>query len=324
MNKLTDVLEKSALWQRVFRCRAEDTLPHTIRHQRIYIVPSKRGLAFLFTLLIMLVASINYALSLGYALCFLLTGLFSATLLHTYRNVAGIAVSSIIGQNTFAGTHARFKLSLSASDGRSRYGIGVSTRQTEGSALLVQGTGQTEASIEIPTVKRGVCKLGRVTVQSDWPLGLWTCWSYLHVDKQTLVYPAPEQKAPPLPQVAGHHKTGQTHAGQQGDVSGLRDYQAGDSIGSIAWKSLARGAGLKSRTFDSEESAARTLLTLQQTRLPDLEARLSRLCAWVLQAERTQTHYAFEIHGTRLSESRGDLHKAKALEAMARYTSKAL
>ena len=69
--------------QRFFRARPEDVLPLKIEHQRIYIVPSKRGLAFLTALAVCLIASINYQLNLGYALSFLLSGLFFASSLHT-------------------------------------------------------------------------------------------------------------------------------------------------------------------------------------------------------------------------------------------------
>ena len=51
----------SRISQRVFRTRPEDTLPHVVTHQRVYIVPTKRGLAFLLALLLMLIASVNYA-----------------------------------------------------------------------------------------------------------------------------------------------------------------------------------------------------------------------------------------------------------------------
>ena len=55
----------SHIWQRLFRTRALDLLPHKVEHQRIYILPTRRGWAFLAALLLMLIASINYALSLS-------------------------------------------------------------------------------------------------------------------------------------------------------------------------------------------------------------------------------------------------------------------
>ena len=39
-------------------------------HRRVYIVPARLGLMFAATLLLLLVGSINYAISLGFALTF--------------------------------------------------------------------------------------------------------------------------------------------------------------------------------------------------------------------------------------------------------------
>ena len=46
-------------------------------HRRVYIVPARLGWLFAATLAILLIGSINYALSLGFALTFLLAGLRS-------------------------------------------------------------------------------------------------------------------------------------------------------------------------------------------------------------------------------------------------------
>ncbi|MFK7993164.1 MAG: DUF58 domain-containing protein [Granulosicoccus sp.] len=311
-------LKQSALWQRLFRSRAEDTLPHTVAHQRVYILPSKRGCAFLIALLLMLVASINYSLSLGYALCFLLTGLFCATLLHTYRNLAGLSVSTINSHDAFAGENVIFNVRLRNSLARTRHGIRV-TAGNGVARVRIPPNGHVDANIAIKTTSRGICLLGRLTLQSDWPLGLWTCWSYLHVASKALVYPEPELAAPPLPMVSGHDEGMPTNSPTAGDVSGLRDYQPGDSIGSIAWKSAARGLGLKSRTFDDEPSHAATILDLRQATNSGLEAQLSRLCAWVLQAEQTQTEYAFELPEFSLGKSHGKEQKAQALRALALF-----
>ena len=55
------------------------------------------------TLAIMLLTSMNYALSLGYALTFLAGGMVAAALLATFRNVAGIAISPLVAGEAFAG-----------------------------------------------------------------------------------------------------------------------------------------------------------------------------------------------------------------------------
>ncbi len=319
MNSSFPTLQKSRVWQRVFRTRADDTLPHAVTHQRIYIVPSKRGLAFLVTLLLMLIASVNYSLSLGYALCFLLTGLFSATLLHTYRNLAGLSVKSIVGHDAFVGESVNFKIMLDDQNARQRHGIQIRAHHATSQLVRVDPAAQAEAVLAIKAQTRGACLLGRLTLQSDWPLGLWACWSYLHVHKQALVFPQPEQKAPQLPTVAGTDEGTLSGTSNTGDVSGLRTYQPGDSIGSIAWKSAARGMGLQSRMFDNEQSLAATVLDLQQTHVPGLEAKLSRLCAWILEAERSRTDYALQLPGLSLEKGHGSEQQTKALSALALF-----
>ena len=49
--------------------------PITLGHRRVYIMPTRTGMMFAATLAIMLVGSINYVLSLGFMLTFLLSGL---------------------------------------------------------------------------------------------------------------------------------------------------------------------------------------------------------------------------------------------------------
>ena len=91
-----------------------DRAPVVLRHSRIYILPTRRGFAVIATLLLMLLTSLNYALSLGLAVTFLLGGLVAAALLHTFRNLAGIEVKPLAAGDAFAGDELVFTLSLAA------------------------------------------------------------------------------------------------------------------------------------------------------------------------------------------------------------------
>src|SRR5437763_13627942 len=77
-------------------------------HRRVYIVPAQLGWFFVLTLLILLVGSINYTLSLGFGLTFLLAGLALAGMVHTARNLARMAVSAGRAEPVFAGETAQF------------------------------------------------------------------------------------------------------------------------------------------------------------------------------------------------------------------------
>ncbi len=311
-------LSRHAIWQRIFRTRAEDSLPHTVTHQRVYIVPTRRGLAFLMTLLVMLLASVNYSLSLGYALSFLLTGLFAATLLHTYRNVAGLQVMQVSGDTCFAGEVLNFNVLLCNPRTQPRHGIYIHTRTTSNAGARLEAEQERSFTVSLPTHARGILELGRVTLQSDWPLGLWTCWSYLHVPVRGLVFPHPETNPPPVPCVVDGDAGDRAQASHQGDVSGLRDYVPGDTIGSIAWKSVARGHGLQVRTFDAQTAPSQAVLSLAQTAgIPTLEEQLSRLCAWVLAAEHNGLEYTLQLPGESLASGHGREQRRQALSALA-------
>src|SRR5262245_39213236 len=81
-------------------------------HRRVYIVPSRLGLFFGGALLILLIGSINYALSLGFALTFLLAGMGLAGMVHTARNLAQLSVRTGRAEPVFAGEAAQFRLIL--------------------------------------------------------------------------------------------------------------------------------------------------------------------------------------------------------------------
>lgn len=311
-------LDHTSFKQRLFRSRPEDVLPLKIEHQRIYILPTRRGLAYLFSLLIMLIASVNYALSLGYALCFLLTGLFAASLLHTYKNVAGISFAKISSNDVFVGESAQFSIAVENQTGLDR--IGIALKSIEAKCVVdIAASGSAQGVLNKPTEQRGEHTLGRVTVTSTYPLGLWRTWCYVHSSESAIVYPKPEDSAPPLPADSTADQGENQRKASQGDISGIREYNTGDAISSIAWKSAARGQGLYVKTFEDDNAGGETHLSLSTTGLTDTEQQLSRLSAWVVAAERSQVDYSFELSDIRLEAGSGKNHKKRALRALAVY-----
>ena len=154
----------SHIWQRLFRTRALDLLPHKVEHQRIYILPTRRGWAFLAALLLMLIASINYALSLGYALCFLLTGLFAATLLHTYKNLSGIVVQHMSAGDAFAGDKLPFYLKVHNPSSTDRHGLNLITANNRSDNIAIASLESTEVTISFNTIKRGSVSYTHLTL----------------------------------------------------------------------------------------------------------------------------------------------------------------
>ncbi|MGH8854922.1 MAG: DUF58 domain-containing protein, partial [Telluria sp.] len=149
--------------------------------------------------------------------------------------------------------------------------------------------------------------------------------SYWRPAAQALVYPRPEEGAPPLP-VAGN-SVGSGRAGGSDDFAGVRSYQAGDSPRQLAWRQIARldpalGGQLVTKHF---EGGVGDELVLDFATLPvylDLELRLSRMTRWVLDAEQRALPYAFRLGPVRYDAASGAAHQAACLRALALYGSK--
>jgi uncharacterized protein (DUF58 family) len=305
--------------QRFWRLAPGDREPVVLRHSRIYILPTRRGFALIATLVVMLLTSMNYALSLGYAMTFLAAGMVAAALLATFRNLAGIAVSPLAAGEAFAGSEVSFTLSL-ASGIRERSSVVVTPRDGAPVILDLPANATRPVVVMVAAPRRGERALGRVTLSSDVPLGLWRGWAYVHFPLTAWIYPAPEAAPPPLP--ANQHGIDPQRAARSTDaeLGGLRDYERGDPHNRIAWKAVARGAGWYTKQF--EGSAGGGAVDLDWADLPpgmDEESRLSRLTAWVLAAERETRAFALRVPGAALAHGQGAGHRRAALVALAAF-----
>jgi uncharacterized protein (DUF58 family) len=296
-------------------------------HRRVYIVPSRLGLLFGGALGILLVGSINYALSLGFALTFLLAGMGLAGMVQTARNLAQLTVRAGRAEPVFAGSEARFTLLLANAGEFDRPEILVQHRASGAQCTVdVEATSTGEAVLAVPAARRGWLPLGRVMLETRFPLGLFRAWSYVQPDSRCLVYPRPDFATLPPPAPSAQAGGARAHAQGSDDFSGLRAYQASDSPRHIAWKSVARSDTQHASSDDmltkqfAGEAVAELWLSLAD--LPagmGLEARLSRLAGWVLAAERGNAHYGLRLPGHELAPGRGDLHRSACLEALALF-----
>ena len=307
--------------QRVWRLAPGDLERIVLRHSRIYILPTPRGIALMATLATMLLTSMNYALSLGYAMTFLAGGMIAAALLATFRNLTGLAASPLGAGEAFAGGDLEFTLSLSTGV-RQRIGITVAGRQGMPNSVDLPAGATRPIALSIPAPRRGRLSLGRVSVSSDFPLGIWRAWAYVHFPLAGNVFPAPEAGAPALPPGRHGSYVGRSSRRADTELAGLRDYERGDALNRIAWKAVARGAGWFSKQFEGTGGGG--TLELHWLELPpgvDTETRLSRLTAWILAAERQARPFSLHIPGTVLPTGQGAAHRRAALTALALFPS---
>jgi uncharacterized protein (DUF58 family) len=305
--------------QRLWRHAPDDRGPIVLRHRRIYILPTRRGLALIATLAVMLLTSMNYSLSLGHALTFLVAGLVASALLQTYRNLAGLAASPLAAGEAFAGGEVAFTLSL-ANAGAARHAIVVTPRSGRSVSVDLPATATRQVQVTMLAPHRGRVALGRVTLSTDFPLGLWRGWAYVHFPLTAIVYPAPEAPAPHLPPgLEGSDFRRSTHAADA-ELAGLREYHPGDPLNRIAWKAVARGAGWYTKQFEGTGGSGP--LEFHWAELSSglgTEARLSRFAAWILAAEREARVFGLTLPGVELAAGSGAGHRRRALTALALF-----
>lgn len=305
--------------QRLLRVEAKDTLPITLRHERIYILPTKRGLAFIMVIMVMLLASMNYGLNLGYALSFMMIGLFASCLLSTYLNIARLRLLSASATDTFANEPIEFCVTLEQGRQTTRHSISLSAEGAHDQIDTTAGNSN-KAVLRIPGRERGVAELGRITLSSDFPLGLWRGWGYVHTPVTAYVYPMPEKPAPELvSQNSGPGGNTSRLLGEQ-EYKQLKRYQKTDSPGSVAWKQVAKGGDWYSKEFEPEQTNKVTSIKWTDTSAyASAEQRLSTMCARILIARAENLSYGLELPGISVSAKSGQEHAKNCLRLLATF-----
>ncbi len=310
-------------WRAWWLARLPLTDSWTLTQGNIYIVPTRAGFVYAITLAVMLLASINYQLNLGYILTFLLAGSGLMSMHLTHRTLRGLTLHLRPPQAVFAGEPAPLEIVVRGA-GRLSHGIGL-CMQDEGVSyddvpwvwIDVPAAGQATAHLSFVPTARGLHAVPVLRAETRYPFGLFRAWTVWRPAAQVLAYPAPERPAVPLPPA---HAVGgealQSRASEGGELEGVRAYQRGDTLKRIVWKKVARTGELVSR--DTRIATQQELwLDYQATQLPEAEARLSRLTAWVLAADRAGIAHGLRLPGVELNPDQGEAHRREALRALA-------
>lgn len=304
------------------RARPPEPVPVFLSQRRVFVLPTRAGLLYAVSLVVMLIGAINYNLSLGHGLVFLLAGLGVVAILHTFRNLAGVSITVGTSAPVFAGETARFPLLLHNPDTRMRQQVRLFLPDQPALAVDVPPSDTARVLLPLPTLRRGWLAMPRATLETVWPLGLVRAWSYTAPRLVCLVYPRPADAAPPAPSfgdVGGGRFTSDT--GDE-DFAGLRRHQPSDPPHHVAWKTAARQgalAPLQTKQFSGTTAQALWFDWASLPRGMDVEMRLSVLTYWVLDAEAAGLAWGLRLPGNELPQAHGPAHLHACLQALALY-----
>ena len=289
-----------------------------LESRSIYILPTRYGVIFAGVLYVMLMGSINYSNSMGFMLTFLLTGIALIGMLYTYRNLAPLKLTAGHPKSVFAGDHAEFLIIVQSAHGRAIYRISIGLDQKQTNIIDIPKDDIAKTHVLMLAKKRGLMPLGRIRVQTNFPLGWFRSWSWVAVSAETLVYPKPigSRRLPIKDKLGDGRKMAQTRGYE--DFAGIRRYQPSDSPTHIAWKALARGHDVLTKQFNDETGED---IWLDWDSLPDLdtEQRLSQLCQWVLNLHKQGSCYGLKLPGVTIPPETGKQQRTICLEALALY-----
>jgi uncharacterized protein (DUF58 family) len=194
-------------WQRWWHARHPLTDNWQLSQRNVYILPTKAGLVFAGTLLIMLVASINYQLNLGYVLTFLLMGSGIVSMHITHATLRGLSLRMRPAAQGFAGDAALLDVVLiNPSAARHALAIhfhdrsaGVAGSGISYASCDVPAQGQETVQVSMVPPRRGWHSVPTLVLETTFPLGLFRAWTIWRPAAQVLAYPRPEQPAPAMP-----------------------------------------------------------------------------------------------------------------------------
>ncbi len=311
-------LSPRAWFRRWWQSRLPLTDTWTLGQRNIYILPTRAGFTFAATLFLMLLASINYQLNLGFALTFLLAGAGVVSMHMTHGNLRRLTLHLRPPPSGFAGEAVVLEVVV-GNPGRERPGLALRLEAEPASTAWADAPagGQTSLHVSVLPARRGWHTAPVLVVETVFPFGLFRAWTVWRPAARLLAWPRPEQPAPPLPaspSAPGDERP--TRAGSGSELDGVRPWRRGDAMRQVVWKKVARSGELVSR--ETTGSAQRELwLAWADSGGGSPESRLSRLAAWVLLAEREGIDCGLKLPGSDIAPGQGDAHRRAALDLLA-------
>ena len=282
--------------------------------------PTQNLAGYLFVLAAMWYAGASQGNGAAFLLFFLLMGVVLVSIPRTFANLRGLKVAAESVKPVFAGQEVALRLEVVNPSRRARHTISAALPGMGGDTQTVDEIPAGKAAwttLHFPAEKRGAHEIPAGMLSSAWPVGAFKVRRRLPLNQKFLVYPKPagDHQFPRTGKTASHAERTELEGD---DFTGVRAYIAGESQRHVDWKAVARGQPMMTKQFSSERGGA---LHFDYSTLPmrGVEARLSQLALWVVEAERARRRYSLRLPGKEIPASVGENHYHKCLQALALF-----
>ncbi|WP_300672576.1 DUF58 domain-containing protein [Desulfoluna sp.] len=293
-------------------------VPIPLRSVRIYILPTHQGALFAGVVLAMVAGSMNYNDNAGFLFAFLLAAMALMSTLYTQKNLKELTLVSEKHDLAFAGDRLWFDLALKANTA-SRYKISVGFQDEERITRDVPSGETVTFRVPHATEKRGLFHPEGLILSSTYPFGLFRTWVVIRINTDCLVFPKPLTHPFVVAQdPSTGDGTGELKRPGTDDFKELRPYQPGDPTHRIAWKTLARGQGVWTKTFEADHGSA-VFISWGHIHTPSRETKIRHLCHLILEAHQQGLPYGLMVPGITIkpAEPRNIAHRDRCLTSLA-------
>ena len=289
-----------------------------LNRSNIYIFPSRRGIAFIALLLLMLVTAINYQSSLVYLYTFLLGGVFFISMWACFFNLNQLEIRGQDSSGQYAPSKALHHIQLRNPQRRVlalSFFCDAGEEKEETEVALENGE-YCDVYLHNPVRRRGAHKIPRVGIRTYYPFGLIKAWTWVYLEAETVLFPEPIDPIDVQRQAYADEDSG-TFKDSEPDAS-LKNYAPGDGLSRVNWKRFASKDELTVKTERSVNERD-DWLDWDDYAPHDVESRLSYLCFKVLKAANDSKPFGLRLPGTLIDPGVGGAHRDKCLEALARF-----
>lgn len=304
------------------RSRLDKVRRKVVRENRIYIIPSGRGIMFLAMFVVLVLTAATYNNNLIFILAFQLFAAFSLAMIQTHYNMKGVSLEFVSSEENFEGQSYAVLFRLVQKRARLKKDLRVRTLSKKFRTISENREEITPAeltkSVRIDVIANtwGVHPIPEVVLETYFPLGMFRAWKVFRPEGNFIVYPRPEGDAPLLSSL---QETGESELGlrssPEGDFGELKEYRVGESYHQISWKHFARTQKLYSRVHWGEDHKHFVIPWLEGER----ERSLRQMSRWIQSAFEEGASFELETPSLKLDRGEGIEHARHCWRALAHF-----
>jgi len=292
---------------------------HRLSNKNIFIFPTGFGFVYLFFVLLLFLLGTNYQNNVIILLSYLLASLFVTCMMQSFFNLSGLSLQGPKQVSGFAGQGMQIPIDVRSTN--ARHGLNF---EVSGQAATHLAKAEKSIRVQLPYLpgQRGLYRLKRVLVSSEFALGLFRSWTRLDFDCQCLIYPKPKAVRNLVASADVHscdkeELRGRPKPGQE-DFAELKTYVPGEPLSRVAWKQYARGQGFLSKAYQ-QQSSQLNWLSLSDMPAANVEEKLQLLCFLILEHHKSGQAYGVKLINSEIPPASGSEHLNECLAALARF-----